>query len=1155
MKKLNLNKMKIYKVLISSIIFGLILGLTSIATATPPSGYTYNPKCDLGYDWFNSSPKGLTNKANGDCPWGLEYASFNAFRDSQYLKSGDKANQFEFAWVRTKESNQFYKNKARYGWNNSTTLSENESAEAMFYVHNSGRPDCNFPDGSSQLKDNGCIRSTIAKNAKIKLTGFTEDGAYLISTGIQTNSTRTHNFNATLSASNTTPSSLSDGFNILTNSKKIIKVPKNSPAVIRYCEKLGDAQPSGNRECEKRGSKTVTMEDLSNGVNLNFGFNNNSNGFYASEGYVLNIYALFTQDDAPEEQIVCEGINSQRIAGQASATSQTYRIEFSPNEREFHNKIQVSGATHTTSYATIRNHTDVKLTNLTKDSKVTITSRGSSSACSTTLTFPDIPETGGECKDLQIIKGTQTENSLEFEINATPSRFENLANVNSTNGTLQKVSSTKYRVTNLDQQTVITANIASSYAGSENCSDSLEFTPEPPEKLECESISLNTNQYNYQNNPRPTFNITDKKPAELKAEFEWSVIGKNGETLQRATNISGNFRPNSPLTGNEKIQVKVKDSNNANCTAEATSELPPIEEVCEDLEIVRILNPQLKRSIPNNGQPAIFELEGGSYEGKITFKAEGEPGKTIFITNDQRASGEITVDIDETVIILNTGLTNTVRVFAQEQNQYTKNCFLTLKADSDDEGDKLTEIDKTVNKSIATDGDILTYTIKYTISPVFGNSQFQDALEGFDTAVLKDNIKTIDVYQDKSINPLKSENSKLTVLDLKIDGRLRDSSGDLFNLNEGLTIEDLTKKAGNTYTISYTARLEADIIQDCQTITDSCGFEFPNKAYDNFGNEDYATVLATCPFIVSRSFGDVFLEEEFEGTVDIARCTNKRNTEGPVFTPKPKTPQELVSSGTGALSAPSHRICRESIKANPNLSGRELEGYQNPLENFSSSVCEVSLFTSSSWTSEDIERNLRSNASRFNNVTNLNNTDSLTQLNQSALTTYDNLNPNSDTKVYRKTNGNLTIGGDSPISINDGAAKTIIIEGHDLIINQNINYNRGNSVFPSQIAFIVIGGDVVVSPEVTQLAGVIVAIPDTNGEGGFIKRSSKTNKLLTIRGSIFGDSGPLFAGTSNPGDLLADQGAVTVIYDSGIILNTPPGLQSIIQFNQYQTVR
>lgn len=1119
--------------------FILALSLSFSALGQSNSAYKYNPECDISNRWDQKTPKGADHSL---CPNGLEYPTLNAYKNYKTW-SKDPINEFEFARVRKLNNNltyEKYQTQKHYGYANQITLNtEQDTAQGHIYIHNSGRPSCNYTS-KSQLDANQCKRSTIAQNVRLSLDSFKNENGQYISNGIVSGNTRIHTLTFTLSGDNITPATLSDSFTIITPKDKALEIRSDAWHYIGSKEQEHNAYDLFNR-----GGMRVISTDR---TNLN-------NVVKASEDYIKEIELYFKLTDAPNEQIVCEGITAQRVAGQASASSQTYRVTFDPNEREFHDKIQVSGATNSTSYSTFRRHTDVKLTNLTKDSRVTIKSQGSSSACSTTLTFPDIPETGGECKDLQIIQGNQTENSLEFEIDSTPAKFEALAEVKATNGTLQKISNNKYRVTNLDKKTVITANIASNYKGSENCSDSLEFTPEPPEKLVCESISLNTETYDYKVNPRPTFRVTDKKPTELKAEFEWTVIGKNGETIQSTSNVTGNFRPNSPLTGNEKIQVQVKDSDNSNCSAQATSKLPPVEEVCEDLEIIRILNPQLKRSIPNNGQPAIFQLDADSYEGKITFKAEGEPGKTIFITNDQRASGEITVDIDETVIILNTGLNNTVRVFAQEQNQYTKDCFLTLKTDSNDKGDKLAEIDKTVNKSIATDGDILVYNIKYTISPIFGNSEFQEALEGFDTAVLKDNIQTIDVYQDRAINPIKSENSKLTILDLKIDGRLSDSTGDIFNLNEGLTIENLTQKAGKTYTITYTARLEADIIEDCQTITDSCGFEFPNKAYDNFGNEDYATVLATCPFIVSRSFGDVFLEEEFEGTVDIARCTNKRNTEGPVFTPKPKTPQELVSSGTGALSAPSHRICRESIKENPNLNSRELEGYNNPLENFSSSVCEVSLFTSSSWTSDDIERNLRSNASRFNNVNNLNNTKILSQLNQSALTTYDSLNPNSDTKVYRKTNGDLTIGSDSPIILSDGVAKTIIVEGHDLIINQNITYNRGNTAFPSQIAFIVIGGDVVVSPEVTELVGVIVSVPDANENGGFIKRSTKTNKLLTIRGSIFGDSGPLFAGTSNPGDLLADQGAVTVIYDSGIILNTPPGLQSIIQFNQYQTVR
>ncbi len=1115
--------------------------------------------------WF---PNGVSH---AQCPEGLEYPTLNAYNDSLFLDPNTTFEEKNFALVRDLDN----QTGRLSGFRDQITFTdEDKTYEGYFYVHNSGRPDCNFPANSPQLARNNCQESTILRNVDLQLRDTfrrdrTADGrTILISDGIvdSQNNRRVHTFTADLTTANGDPRDLTDSFTIYTPIDKSIYL--NATTFNQICTSFNQTTVNGRVQDQcitssiKRHDES-TLELVNSGIDLTSryaGGEVTGDVFYASERYIREVKIFMKLTDAPDEQLVCEGITASPIRGNnATSTTQTYRVQFDPNERDFHDAIRVQGASNTTSFSNRSivlggRYTDVTLTGLTANSRVTISSAGSSSACSTVLTFPDIPN-GQACRDLEIVQVSETENSITFDIDATPSRFESLAEVSTTQGTLEEISTNRYRVTGLDNSTTITAQVPSNFQGSENCNDTLEFTPEPP--LVCESITLNTDTYDYKANPRPTFRVTDKQPAGFQADFRWTVVGENNQTIQTTTGDDLlSFRPNSPLTGRETVRVQVVGSDNSNCRAEATSERPPIEEVCEDLELNRRLNPQLKRTIPSNGQPAIFQIDGGSYEGDITFRAEGEPDRTVFITNGQRTRGEITVGIDETVIILNTGEDNVIRVFAQEQNQYTEDCFLTLRADENDEGDKLTEIEKTVDKPFATDGDILTYTIKYTISPVFGSSEFREALEGLDTAVLKDDIKNVFGLQDRLSNPLESRDSSLQVLDLFIDGRLSDSSGDLFNLQEGLTIENLTEKAGNTYTITYTARLDADIIEECQVITDSCGFEFLNTVVDNFNNFDSASVLATCPFVVSRSFGDVFLEEEFEGTIDIARCTNRRNTEGPVFTPKPRTPQELISSGTGALSAPTHRICRESIKENPNLDSRELEGYKNPLANFSSSVCEVSLFTSSSWTSEDIERNLRSNASRFNNVTNLNSTNTLSNLNSSALATYDAINPNSDTKVYRKTNGNLTINNDSPIILNDGLAKTIIIEGNDLIINQNISYQRSTSqAFPSQIAFIVIGGDVVIGPNVTEVVGAIAAVPDADGNGGFLRRSEQTNNLLTIQGSIFGDSGPLFAGTSNPGDLLADRGSVTVIYDSGIILNTPPGLQSIIQFNQYQTVR
>lgn len=1109
--------------------------------------------------WHTKSPKGVTYD---ECKNGLHYPTFNAYRDSAFLGENQLTPEFEFAWIRDFEADtSVYNSQNRKGFKESITLNQpDDLGETYFYLHNAGDPNCN-----TSGNNNSCGKSTIAKNVQLSISSFELENGKYISKGIVSGNRRVHTINATISSSNTTPSNLSDAITVYTNKDQYLELDIDNE--ITFC------QPNSQRDIECNANRlvynTLSNGDLNdlfgNGLTINSSFRGSStNGFYASEGYRAFVQLYFFPTDAPDDDDgggggndpVCRDLIFERTSGSATSTTQEYEVRFTPNSTRFHDNliIEANRANVTSDFNDPffgRKRTDLTITNLTANSTVNLSVRGSGQDCTAQITFTDIPE-GGACRDLEIIKISETEDSLTFEIDASPSSYEAVANVTASNGTLTSLGNGRYRLTNITDTTNIRASIPSNLEGSQNCNDELEFTPQQ-ENLVCESITLNTDTYNYKQNARPTFTVTDKQPTEFNANFIWTVVNQNNQIIQtqQGENLL-DFRPNSPLTGNEIVRVQVENSDNPNCRAQADSELPPIEEVCEDLELIRILNPQLRRTIPNNGQPAIFQLDAGSYEGKITFKAEGQPELTTFLTNNERTTGEITVDSDETVIILNTGQRNTIRVYAQEQNQYTIDCFLTLVADSDDEGDKLTDLEKTVNKQFATDGDVLQYTIKYTISPIFGNSNFREALEGFDTAILKDNIELIYGIQDTLNNPLEATDTSLEVMEVFIPSSL-EATGDLFG-PEGLVIEDLTEKAGRTYTITYTARLEADIITECQTISNSCGFEFPNTASDNFGNSDTASVLATCPFVISRSFGDVFLEEEFEGTIDISRCTNKRSSEGPVFTPKPRDPQEIINSGTGILSAPSHRICQQSISDNPIL-GEGLEGYDNPLQNFSSGVCEVSLYTSSNWTSEDIERNLRSNASRYSNVRNLERVPVLNNLNQEALTIYDNKSPNSKTKIYRKDDGDLEITAESMISLNDGVAKTIIVEGHDLIINQNLSYGRNLSVFPTQIAFIVIGGDIIVGSEVTELVGTMAAVPDANNEGGFIRRSSQTNKLLTIKGSIFGDSGPLFAGTSNPGDLQADKGAVTVIYDSNIILNTPPGLQSIVQFNQYQTIR
>lgn len=1141
----------------------LILGLLSTLTV---AGVSYAQQSDVcSQPWF---PNGVNHQ---QCPDGLEYPTLNAYNDSLFLDANATFKESNFALVRDLDN----QNARLSGFKDTITLNDpNKIYEGYFYIHNSGRPDCNFPSGSSQLRQNNCEQSTILNNVNLKLnntfrTSTNSQGeTILVSDGVidRQNNRRIHVFTANLSSSNGNPRNLSDSFTVYTPIDKSIYLNKTTRN--RICTSFRQETVNGviKDVCQTNSLKThneLTLNLAGSGLNLTSkyeGSPNTGNTFYASERYIREVMIYLKLTDAPEEQNICEGITVTRSSGTVTSTNQTFRITFDPNEKEFHDNFeaQITGGGQLNfnfvDRFALQDYTNLQLNNLTANSVVTVRSKGSSSACSTRLTFEDIPTIDDSCKELNIVvdPSKTTETSVTFDIVTTPSIYATKARIETTNGTRTPSTPPTQTISNITAKTTITAYVP----GEENCRDTLDFTPTPPPPggEACKAITINTDTYDYQQNPRPTFEVTSKNPSDFEANFIWTVKGQTGNTIEvRQGQDLLSFRPQNQLTGNETVHVEVEDANNPDCQKDISSSKPPVEKICKDLQVVRILNPQLRRTIPNNGQPAIFRLNVGEYEGTITFQSDADPRLTTFLSNKQRTNGKITVKPSDTVIILNRAENATIKVFASDENQYTKDCYLELKADSDDEGDKLTDIDKTVDRSFATNGDILNYTIKYTISPIFGDPNFKDALKGLDRATLKDNINLIYGIQDTLINPLEAVDTRLIPLDLRIPSSL-EATGDLFGV-EGLVIEDLTEKAGKTYTITYAARLDADIIQECLTITNSCGFEFPNTASDNFGNEDTASVLATCPFVISRSFGDVFLEEEFENTIDISSCTNRRSSDGPVFTPQPQKPRELISSGTGILSAPSHRICQESIKQNPDLPS-DLDGYKNPLQNFSSGVCEVSLFTSSNWTSDDIEKSLRSNVSRYANVTNLNTTNQLTDLNQNSLTTFDTLNPNPQNKVYRKTNGSLTITSDSTLIQNDNQAKTIIVEGNDLIINQNVTYGTNqNTLFPSQIAFIVIGGDIVVGPNVTDIQGVLVAVPDANGNGGFIRRSEQTDKLLTLRGSIFGDSGPLFSGTSNPGDLEADKGAVTVIYDSNIILNTPPALQSIVQFNQYQTVR
>ncbi|MEK7085635.1 MAG: hypothetical protein AAB953_01310, partial [Patescibacteria group bacterium] len=255
----------------------------------------------------------------------------------------------------------------------------------------------------------------------------------------------------------------------------------------------------------------------------------------------------------------------------------------------------------------------------------------------------------------------------------------------------------------------------------------------------------------------------------------------------------------------------------------------------------------------------------------------------------------------------------------------------------------------------------------------------------------------------------------------------------------------------------------------CQTLVAACGEQFKNEA--NFtaksknSNKDYegdatTKVIAICPYILTRQGGDVFFHDVIDTGIDVAQCSEVKSCDGPCLKPKPPTPPTNVKTGAGdlpedfiKLDLPSHDVCRYSNSAN------NLEGYNNVLKNFSSTICELEVDISKAWTKKNITDSINANVKRISRWEENLNIDSIGSVN--AL---NNLN-NSKSGVFVRKSGDLKINGIDGYTINKTdnvpAAQTYIVIGHDLYINSDIKYGPTDYTNIKQIpsaAFIVIDG-------------------------------------------------------------------------------------------------
>ncbi|MFA6305767.1 MAG: hypothetical protein WC651_03495, partial [Candidatus Gracilibacteria bacterium] len=385
------------------------------------------------------------------------------------------------------------------------------------------------------------------------------------------------------------------------------------------------------------------------------------------------------------------------------------------------------------------------------------------------------------------------------------------------------------------------------------------------------------------------------------------------------------------------------------------------------------------------------------------------------------------------------------------------------------------------------------------------------------------------------------------------------------NLDENTVIEIKVQMKNNTkITSEYCKKL---------TAADGCGEQFKNTAKFDATMPDKeiekgsasAKVIVICPYVLTRQAGDVFFHDVLDTGIDVSRCSEVKSTPGVVIQPEKVTINKITRTGTGDLptdeteflDVPSHDICRYS-----NTKGAQsIEGYNDILNNFSSTICEMRADVAETWKETYINESIKANVeriSRFGENLTLPEINDITQLSKMD---------NAKSGVFVK-NGDLTIGTIDGIFTVEGkdtvpAGQTYIIKGGTLTISSNVEYGATDYINPKKIpsaAFIVIDGNIVIDNRVSRIDAIIMAIDtDNKGNDGKITNVAKnfdrnnpitTDKMLVINGSLIGNVSELFATRTGAGDPAKDEGAVTIRYDERILLNTPPGLSDLLNVTQ-----
>lgn len=760
--------------------------------------------------------------------------------------------------------------------------------------------------------------------------------------------------------------------------------------------------------------------------------------------------------------------------------------------------------------------------------------------CADTYTFPG----KNICEMVELNVINETDDKITFEATVEPSSFNLYAAISSGSEIInleEEEGKITFDVINFNSNTSL--KVGALGTSVDDCYKTYKF-PETTEDILCRDLDVTPDSYDHTESTVQRFKA-GTTPANLDVPYIWEVYqeDEDGDRELISREEDNETYTVRDLDGRQIIRVYIEDEfveKGYECEAEIEGEVPY--NLCPDLEIRRTSR-QPGLYCPSNGQPIILEATGyGDFEDDLVWRAEGDCNPLtgpIFTDGEQEARCELVTDISNPVIVRGCDPSSVISVESVTQPD---ECRAIVSA-KDLPGDETGEIFKEVAASSFVSRDIneVTYRINYKPNLFFSN--IFDKVTIFDNiggTILGSNPEFIDLrIPPGTLSPIPES---MTVTYPK--GRNIVQSGNLFS-PEGLELNNLNQLAqnGESVTIQYRARLNSalKLTDACERLVNSCGETFINTAFTNFGQESSASLTALCPFILARGFGDVFLERDFASGIDIAKCTSRPSAEGPVFTPAPPELNEIVRTGAN-IAGPNHRICQEG----------GVEGYGDEvLNSISSSVCEVSLGLSEKWQKESITNGIEVNILRIARNLIPFASETISSLTEANLA---NLNPNPGSQVIIRDNADLTIGNPGETLIVDGQAKTIIVRNGNLRINSNIDYGAAiDPTKPPVIAFLVINGNIEIDPEVTSLVGIYAAVEKDEGTGFIQRATGKSDKLITIHGSVFGDLEPLFNQTTAVGDLVRDRGAVTVIYDGRIILNTPPGLEDIVEFNQYQT--